>query len=59
MNNEELLADIKNKLTPFKNLLEMMEDSELLYHDEITIHNLIEKEIENCKIQIKYFETLK
>ena len=57
-NREELLADVRNKLSTFKNLLEMLEESKMIYYAEPMLFNLIKLEIENCKKQIKYFESL-
>lgn len=55
---EELLADIINKLTPFKNLLTLIDESQMIYYSEPMLFNLLKLEIENCKQQIKYFESL-
>ena len=44
-NREELLADVRNKLSTFKNLLEMLEESKMIYYAEPMLFNLIKLEI--------------
>jgi hypothetical protein len=51
-----LLADIRNKLSPFKNLVAMLESSDLVYHSDI--HKIIEREIGQCKKNIEYLQSL-
>jgi hypothetical protein len=46
------LPDIRNKLSPIKNLIAMLEDH--LCKGAIKMHPLILKEIEQCKESLKY-----
>lgn len=55
-NNEEIGADIRNKLSPLKNLVAMIRD----YNEESSpatrsrIWKRIEAELEQCEISIEY-----
>lgn len=49
---EQSLSDIRNKLTPFKNLIAMMKVG--VKYRTPQFQQLIEKEIEECKESIKY-----
>ena len=46
------LPDIRNKLSPFKNLIAMLENG--LMKGTIEVHPYIQKEIEQCKKSIAY-----
>ncbi len=46
------LPDIRNKLSPIKNLIAMLENG--LMKGTIEVHPLIQKEIEQCKKSIAY-----
>ena len=46
------LPDIRNKLTPFKNLIAMLENG--LMKGTIEVHPYIQKEMEQCKKSIAY-----
>jgi hypothetical protein len=46
------LPDIRNKLSPFKNLIAMLENG--LMKGTIDVHPLIQSEIEQCKESIAY-----
>jgi len=46
------IADVRNKLTPFSNLIAMIENG--LLEGTIDVHPHIQKEIEQCKISIEY-----
>ena len=46
------LPDIRNKLSPIKNLIAMLEDG--LMEGTIDVHPYIQKEIEQCKKSIAY-----
>lgn len=46
------LPDIRNKLSPIKNLIAMLENG--LIKGNVEIHDLIIKEIEACKESIAY-----
>lgn len=48
------LPDIRNKLSPIKNLIAMIESSEYVYHHDPEINSLIVREIEECKKSIEY-----
>jgi hypothetical protein len=53
-NNETLtLPDIRNKLSPIKNLIAMLEDSDIQYPNEMR-ERIIKREIENCKKSVDY-----
>jgi hypothetical protein len=43
--------DIRNRLTPFKNLIALIENG--LLHGTVDVHNLITEEIERCKKEIE------
>ena len=47
------LPDIRNKLSPIKNLITMLGDNRIQYPNEI-IELIIKHEIENCKVSIDY-----
>lgn len=47
------LEEVRNKLTPMKNLLAMLESSEFVYHHDSQMHALISLEIEVCKRNIE------
>jgi len=47
-----LLADVRNKLTPIKNLIAMLENG--LVQGTIEVHPLIIAEIEECKKSVSY-----
>lgn len=47
------LPDIRNKLSPIKNLITMLGDNRIRYPNEI-IERIIKREIENCKVSIEY-----
>ena len=49
------LADIRNKLTPLLNLIQMIEHGYVTPSDKFK--ELVEKEIVNCKTVIKYLST--
>jgi len=51
-------ADIRNKLTPMKNLIGILEDSQLMYHDKMDIHLLAEQELKQAKESIEYLSKL-
>lgn len=57
-NDEEVMAltiaDIRNKLSPIKNMITMLEDSLYVYHHEDKVHQMITKEIKNSKKSIEY-----
>lgn len=46
------LPDIRNKLSPFKNLIAMLENG--LMKGTIEVHPYIQKEMEQCKKSIAY-----
>lgn len=46
------LPDIRNKLSPFKNLIAMLENG--LMKGTIEVHPYIQKEMERCKKSIAY-----
>jgi hypothetical protein len=46
------LPDIRNKLSPFKNLIAMIENG--LIKSDVKMHGLVLKEIEACKESIAY-----
>ena len=46
------LPDIRNKLSPFKNLIAMLENG--LMKGTIEMHPYIQKEMEQCKKSIAY-----
>lgn len=46
------LPDIRNKLSPFKNLIAMLENG--LMRGTIEVHPYIQKEMEQCKKSIAY-----
>lgn len=46
--------DIRNKLTPFKNLIALLKDANTIFHTDERIQDLIEKEIEQCNKNIEY-----
>jgi hypothetical protein len=46
------LPDIRNKLSPFKNLIAMLENG--LMKGTIEVHSYIQKEMEQCKKSIAY-----
>lgn len=50
--------DIRNKLTPMKNLIALLEDSQLMYHDKTNIHFLAEQELKQAKESIEYLSKL-
>ena len=49
---EQSLPNIRNKLTPFQNLIAMLDNG--LIHGTIQFHQLLAKEIEECKRSITY-----
>ena len=54
---EQSLPDIRNKLTPFQNLIAMLDNG--LIHGTIQFHQLLAKEIEECKRSITYLTKAK
>ena len=50
---DEIIADIRNKLSPIKNLITMLEN-QINRDDYVKFHDFVEKEIENSKQSIKY-----
>ncbi len=57
--HDKLIADIKNKLTPVKNLCALLKESELMYDLDVKKHKLIEKEIEQVLKTVEYLNNLK
>ena len=55
---EKIGEDIRNKLTPMKNLIGILEDSQLMYHDKTDIHLLAEQELKQAKESIEYLSKL-
>lgn len=51
-------ADVRNKLTPFKNLIALLKESNPIYHTDERIQDLIEKEISQCEKNIQYLSQL-
>lgn len=51
-NDMFLLPDIRNKLSPIKNLIAMLENG--LVKGDIEMHDLVLKEIESCKESLSY-----
>lgn len=49
------LSDIRNKLSPFKNLIAMLENG--LVVGTVDMHPFVIKEIEQCKVSIQYLST--
>ena len=53
LNSGEIGADIRNKLTPLKNLLAILKNKNNIYNlDEIKYDKLMKKNIESCEISI-------
>jgi hypothetical protein len=48
------LPEIRNKLSPIKNLIAMLEDSPYKYHPVPEMHKLIVMEIQEVKKSIEY-----
>lgn len=46
--------DVRNKLTPLKNLIAMLENENTRFSSDDTINELIKTEINQSKIAIKY-----
>lgn len=55
MQNSRSVPDIRNKLTPFKNLIAMIENG--LAKGSVQVHDLVLKEIEECKKSIEYLSS--
>lgn len=47
------LADVRNKLSPFKNLIAMLKGCEIKHSDD-RINRMVKSEIEQCKKSIEY-----
>ena len=56
--SNSLVADIRNKLTPVKNLCAMLKNSDLMYDLDRSKHKLIEKEIEQTLKSVEYLSNL-
>jgi hypothetical protein len=55
-NENNLGDDIRNKLSPFKNLITLIENG--LLKGDVEIHILIQEEIKECKKSIEYLKSL-
>lgn len=61
INSGEIGADIRNKLSPLKNLVTMLNEREKYTNDSkiyVELSCLIRKEINQCKISIDYLASL-
>ena len=56
--SNSLVADIRNKLTPIKNLCAMLKNSDLMYDLDKNKHKLIEKEIKQTLKSVEYLSNL-
>jgi hypothetical protein len=56
-NTEEIGADIRNKLTPIKNLLSLLTLADVFDLEEKP-YKLLLKEIEQCEVSLKYLSEL-
>jgi hypothetical protein len=48
------IADIRNKLTPVKNMITMLESSTCSYHQDKKVNGLIKKEMKQSKKSVDY-----
>lgn len=48
------IPDIRNKLSPIKNMIAMLEDSLYVYHHDDKVHQMITKEMKQSKKSIEY-----
>ena len=56
--SKKIGEDIRNKLTPIKNLIAILENSDLMYHGKTEMHFLAEKELQQAKENIEYLSKL-
>ena len=54
----EIGADIRNKLTPVKNLVTMLKNAVFLRNGDVKMQAIIKKEIKKCEESIKYLTNL-
>lgn len=55
---ESVNADIRNKLTPLKNLIAMLENCDVVYHEDPAVDKIIKDEIEQSKKSIDYLSKI-
>ena len=54
----EIGADIRNKLTPMKNLVAILKNAVFLRNGDVKMQAIIKKEIKKCGESIKYISNL-